>query len=105
MNAVERNNMFILNLNRFFFFFFFFYFIGKIFIFFLFNITEIRSCNMRNLKDYDTGIGESTTTISPLGSPHPCRSSSASSSSSAASTSIPNIKPNGNYTSSYSQVK
>lgn len=34
------------------------------------------SCNMRKLQDYDTGIGESTTTISPLGSPQPtCRSS------------------------------
>ncbi|KAJ6636025.1 Protein TANC2 [Pseudolycoriella hygida] len=32
---------------------------------------EILSCNTRKLQDYDTSIGGSTTTISPLGSPQP----------------------------------
>lgn len=39
-------------------------------------VSDILSCNMRKLKDYDTGIGESTTTISPLGSPQPSYRSS-----------------------------
>lgn len=56
---------------------------------------------MRKLQDYDTGIGESTTTISPLGSPQPCRSSSSSSSSSASTAA--NSKAN-SYFANYLQV-
>lgn len=69
------------------------------------SFAEIRSYNMRKLQDYDTGIGESTTTISPLGSPQPCRSSTSSSSSSTASASTPIAAKPSSYFANYLQVK
>lgn len=75
------------------------------FLFSSFPFAEIRSYNMRKLQDYDTGIGESTTTISPLGSPQPSRSSTSSSSSSTASASTPIAAKPSSYFANHLQVK